>query len=207
MTVVVDPAADVRIEHPRQVIECLVAAPLKTPATHRLANCFQRLRARCRKKRGSVRSAWPLRLPWPKTVAQEVELLVSIVPFPIGVLAIDDLSLVCMEFQSTLQKPAFQNLAQFRRFMLAPAVAYDVGKIPHTLEARPSCGSSRFRLATTKATTPRPLRSNSITEPSSLLRAVLPLCPVIGTLDLAGFTAWPSPFATGRQVLPFHTKA
>jgi hypothetical protein len=35
-----------------------------------------------------------------------------------------------MEFQSTLQKPALQNLAQLRRFMLAPAVAYDVVGVP-----------------------------------------------------------------------------
>jgi hypothetical protein len=57
-----------------------------------------------------------------------------------------------------------------------------------------------------KASPPRLLRSNSIAEPSHLLRRFVPV-PCIGTQALVGFTTWPSPFASERQVLPFQTRA
>src|SRR5262249_33330830 len=53
----------------------------------------------------------------------------------------------------------------------------------------------------------QPLRSSSITEPSSLLRAAPPLCPASVLLSSWGPPIWTSPFASGRQVPTFHARA
>ena len=52
-----------------------------------------------------------------------------------------------------------------------------------------------------------PLRSGSITEPSTLLRAPPPLCPASVLGPWRRLTAWVSPFASGRQVPVFLTEA
>ena len=68
-------------------------------------------------------------------------------------------------------------------------------------------GSSRFQLANGKGRTTQPLRSSSITGPSTLLRAA----PRFGTLALAvGAACGLSLHVVGRdeaQVLTFHTTA
>ena len=53
----------------------------------------------------------------------------------------------------------------------------------------------------------RSLRSSPITEPSSLLRTLLPLCPASVLWRLPGLPTCASPFTSGRQVLTFLTKA
>ncbi len=70
-----------------------------------------------------------------------------------------------------------------------------------------SCGSSRHRLAAAAGWMPRPLWSGTITVPSTLLRAVLPLCPASVLWASRGSPARPSPLASGRQVLLFHVRA
>src|SRR5271166_905834 len=52
-----------------------------------------------------------------------------------------------------------------------------------------------------------PLRSDPITESSTLLRAPPPLCPASVLLPSRRLTAWISPFASGRQVPVFLTEA
>ena len=58
-----------------------------------------------------------------------------------------------------------------------------------------------------QAETPQPLRSNAITAPSSLLRAVLPLCPASVLRAWRGSPARLAPFASGRQVPTFRVRA
>jgi hypothetical protein len=52
-----------------------------------------------------------------------------------------------------------------------------------------------------------PLRSDPITEPSTLLRAPPPLCPASVLRPLRRLAAWVSPFASGRQIPAFLTEA
>jgi hypothetical protein len=101
----VDPASDVRIKHPRQIVECLVAAALKSPSSHRFTNCLECLWTGCRKERSSVAVVWPLRFSGAKAIPQEVELLDCVASCAIGVLAVGHFRLLRMEFQA-----AFQNL-------------------------------------------------------------------------------------------------
>src|SRR4051812_46507273 len=63
---VVDPPADVLIEHPGYVEQPLVAAPLKAPAAHCVPDGFQSLRTRRRQERDPVEPAPPLRQPRPE---------------------------------------------------------------------------------------------------------------------------------------------
>ena len=58
-----------------------------------------------------------------------------------------------------------------------------------------------------KTETPQPLRSSAIAAPSSLLRAVLPLCPASVLRAWRGSPAWLAPFASGRQVPTFRVRA
>src|SRR5438067_2352490 len=51
------------------------------------------------------------------------------------------------------------------------------------------------------------LRSSVIATPSSLLRAVLPLCPASVPRALQGSPTRLAPFASVRQVLTFHARA
>ena len=58
-----------------------------------------------------------------------------------------------------------------------------------------------------KTETPQPLRSSAITAPSSLLRAVLPLCPASVLRAWQGSPARLAPFTSGRQVPTFRVRA
>ena len=49
--VVVDPATDVRVEHPRQIVQRLVTALMKRPAAHRLPDRLESFVADCRTER------------------------------------------------------------------------------------------------------------------------------------------------------------
>ena len=63
--------------------------------------------------------------------------------------------------------------------------------------------------ATAKASTPQPIRSDSVTESCSLLQATSRSVPIPCNRHSRpqGVTTRPSPLATGRQVLPFHEEA
>ena len=67
--------------------------------------------------------------------------------------------------------------------------------------------SSPCGLPTQSSRTTTPLRSSPITGPSTLLRAPPPLCPASVLSPLRMLSAWVSPFASGRQVPTFLTKA
>src|SRR3954451_3340240 len=67
--------------------------------------------------------------------------------------------------------------------------------------------SSPCGLPTQQSGTTSPLRSSPITGLSTLLRATPPLCPASVLSPSRMLSAWVSPFASGRQVPTFLTKA
>ena len=76
--VVVEPAPQHRIEHPGQIVECLVTALVQRPASHGLPHRFGRLRTDCGREVGEVAAAAILRLAGAKPKPQKVELILQI---------------------------------------------------------------------------------------------------------------------------------
>src|SRR5215472_4399045 len=120
--VVVDPPADVRVEHPGQIVQRLVAAFVKRPASHRLPYRFESLVAFRRAEQDAESPPPPPRQPRPEGVAEEVELLVGIVSAPVIILAIDDVRLLGMKRQSTFGEPPLKRCAQHLCLLFAPTV-------------------------------------------------------------------------------------
>src|SRR3954452_7918716 len=102
-TIVVDPAPDVRVEHPGQIVQRLVTALLKGPAAHGLTDRLESFVADGRTERDADLPSPSARQPRPESIAEEVELLVGIVPTSVIILAIDDL--LGMKCQSAFSKP------------------------------------------------------------------------------------------------------
>src|SRR5215208_5609650 len=74
---------------------------MQIPVSNLRPDRFQRL---VRNGRTEVDEVLPLaipRSPWPKCIAQKIELLVRIRPPPVNILTIDDLRLLRMKFQPT----------------------------------------------------------------------------------------------------------
>ncbi len=93
--IVVDPPADMVVEHPRQIVQRLVAALVERPVSDGLPDRFESFAA----DRRTERDAEPVpsaRQPRPKRIAEEVELVVWVVAASIIVLAIDDFRFVRM---------------------------------------------------------------------------------------------------------------
>src|ERR1700674_2594808 len=87
--VVVDPTPDVAVEHPGQVLQRLVAALVKRPASDRLSDRLESLVA-CRGAEQDAETTPPAaRQPRPERVAEKVERLVWVAPAPIFILAVD----------------------------------------------------------------------------------------------------------------------
>lgn len=80
--IIMDPAADVRVEHSCQIIKRLVAALMKRPAAYGLPDRLESFVARCWAERDTepIPSA---RQPRPERVAEKVELLVTIGSAPV----------------------------------------------------------------------------------------------------------------------------
>src|SRR3954447_4631195 len=93
-TIVVDPAPDVRVEHPRQIVQRLVTALLKGPAAHGLTDRLESFVADRRTERDADLPSPSARQPRPERIAEEVELLVGIVATSVIILAIDDARMV-----------------------------------------------------------------------------------------------------------------
>jgi hypothetical protein len=73
LAVVGDPAPDHRVEHSGQVGQCFVAAPVKPPVPHRLADRREGFAAGRRREGDKAAPVPVLRQPGPDRVAQEVE--------------------------------------------------------------------------------------------------------------------------------------
>ena len=106
--IIINPAADVYVEHPCQIIERFVAALMKRPTANRLWNFFESFVAR----RWTEHDAKPLpsaRQSRPECIAEEVELLVTIGSAPVIILAIDNLCLLWMKRQPAFSEPSLKR--------------------------------------------------------------------------------------------------
>src|SRR5437868_11515303 len=130
VAVVVDPALDVRIEHPRQIIQGLVAPSMECPSTNRLPYCLQRFRTCRRQERDAELPTVPDRRPRPKLIAEEVKRLDRIVSPPVRILAVDELRLLRMQSQPAGRDACPQGAPQCPRLFGASAVADDIVGVP-----------------------------------------------------------------------------
>src|SRR4051794_23077149 len=121
-TLVVDPAPDVRVEHPRQIVQRLVTALMKGPAAHRLTDRLESFGADGRTERDADLPSPSARQPRPESIAEKVELPVGIVPTSVIILAIDDFRLLGMKCQSAFSKPVLKRDAQSRSLLLTATV-------------------------------------------------------------------------------------
>src|SRR6516165_9821655 len=98
--VILEPTSDDRIEHPRQVFDGFITALWQVPASKCVANG---LRCLVRDRRTEIDEELALailRSSGLKRVPQKIKLLVRVSLLPKIILAIDDLRLLRMEFQS-----------------------------------------------------------------------------------------------------------
>ena len=123
VAVVVDPALDVRSEHPCQIRQGSVGPVVERPPSDRLPDRLQRLRARRRQKGRAIATITPGCLSRPKAIAEEVKRLDRIVAAPVRILAVDDLRLCRMQNQPTGPKADLQGTLQRASLGFAAAVA------------------------------------------------------------------------------------
>ena len=109
--VVVDPAADVTVEHPCKIIQRLVAALMERPVSDSLPDRLESFAAGRRTER-DAEPLPPARQPRPKRIAEKIEPMVWVVSASIIVLAIDDFGLIRMQRQRALREPLLQRCPQ-----------------------------------------------------------------------------------------------
>ena len=116
--VILEPASDNWIKHPRQIFNRLVAAVRQVPAPKSVA---YRLRCFVRDRGAEIDEKLPLAIlgsPRLKAVAEKIKRFVWVVlPFPKIILAIDDFRFLRMEFQSA-------SLQTFRDGLPHPGLPY-----------------------------------------------------------------------------------
>src|SRR6516165_152045 len=130
VAVVVDPALDVRIKHPRQILQGLVTPSMECPSTDRLPYCLQRFRTCRGQERDAELPAVPDRRPRPKLIAEEVKRLDRMVSPPVRILAVDELCLLRMQSQPAGHDAGLQGAPQYLRLFGASAVADDIVRVP-----------------------------------------------------------------------------
>ena len=108
--VVVDPAADVTVEHPCKIIQRLVAALMERPVSDSLPDRLESFAAGRRTER-DAEPLPPARQPRPKRIAEKIELVVWVVSASIIVLA-SDFGLIRMQRQRALREPLLQRCPQ-----------------------------------------------------------------------------------------------
>src|ERR1700731_2810940 len=85
VAVVVDPALDVRIEHPCQILQGLVASSVECPPTNRLPYCLHRLWTSRGQERDIQLNPAPDRRPPTKLVTEKVERLDRIISLTVSI--------------------------------------------------------------------------------------------------------------------------
>ncbi len=108
--VVLNPPSKDRIPHAGQVVDGLVAAPREVPTSHRLSHPRRCRIAHCRREVDEVLTPPILRPTRAKRVSQERELLRGILPWPIVILAVDDVRLLRMDVQPALRQTSVRRL-------------------------------------------------------------------------------------------------
>ncbi len=113
--IVVDPAAYVRVEHARQIIQGLVTAQVQRPTTDGSADRLGRLRTGGGTER-DAHAAGPLaHQPRPERVAEKVELEDRVHVPSVFISAIDNFGLVRMKRQSAVSKTRVKSCPKRHR--------------------------------------------------------------------------------------------
>src|SRR5215469_6102560 len=126
VTVVVDPALDVRSEHPRQILQGFVGPMVQRPPPDRLPNHLQRLRTSRWQEGSAIATAMPDRSSRAKSITEKVKRLDRKVVIPVRILTIDELRLRRMKNQPTGPEADLQGIPEPASFCFASAVADDV---------------------------------------------------------------------------------
>src|ERR1700704_1836230 len=95
---------------------------MQVPASNLLPNGLHRFVGNSRTEIDEVLSPSTLRPSRPKSIAEKIELLVGIRPPPVIILAIDNLRLLRMKFQSALLQTRGYSRPDFLCFRLSPAM-------------------------------------------------------------------------------------
>src|SRR5215213_644363 len=95
--IVLDPSPDDRVEHPRQVLQALVATQRYPPASHLFTDGFAGSIAHRRQEADEVFAPIVLRPPGTELITEEGKLLVLMCSFSIAILAVDHLGLFRVE--------------------------------------------------------------------------------------------------------------
>src|SRR5258705_9367696 len=115
VAVVVDPALDVRIEHPCQILQGLVASSVECPPTNRLPYCLQRLWTSRGQERDTELTPAPDSRPRTKLVSEKVERLDRIISLTVSIPAVDELRLLRMQNQPAGPETALQGAPHLSR--------------------------------------------------------------------------------------------
>src|SRR5579872_101045 len=127
--IVVEPPPKFRIDLPRKIPDGLPRTPMQFPSSNLITDFLLRL----------LRDGWnettedsfpSVCLPGPKREPQKIKLLVQVSLPSVGILAIDHLRLLRMQFQPTLLQPCRYFDTHQVRFPLRPAMDDDIVRIP-----------------------------------------------------------------------------
>jgi hypothetical protein len=129
VTVVADPALDIRSKHPRQISQGFVGPMVQRPPSNRLPNCLQRLRTGRWQEGSDVATSALDRVSRTKGVSEKVKRLDREVAAPVRILAIDELRLRRMENQSASPQADLQSIPEPAGFFFASAMADDVVRV------------------------------------------------------------------------------
>jgi hypothetical protein len=116
--IVVDPRANVRVEHPREVIQGFVTAPMHRPTPDSPTDRRERRCAGGGTERDAHTPGPFAHHPWPESVAEKVELKSRMIFTSTLISAIDDFRLVRMQRQSAISKPRLKSCPQRRGLVL-----------------------------------------------------------------------------------------
>src|SRR6202790_4278828 len=170
VAVVVDPALDVRIEHPCQILQGLVASSVECPPTNRLPYCLQRLWTSRGQERDTELTRAPDSRPRTKLVSEKVERLDRIISLTVSIPAVDELRLLRMQNQPAGPETAFQGAPQCPSLLGTSTMAdevvrisfeWDAGKVPHHPHVK---GEGQAQIREARAYHPPPLRSSRRTR-------------------------------------------
>ena len=137
--VVLNPASKNRIPHARQVVDGFVTPQIDPPVPHLLPHPLCLVIAHRWCEADEVLAPLVFRPARAKRVPEEVELLVRVPPPTIIILAVDDLRLYRMKFQSAPREAATDAIQNVLRLLLSLAVRHNIIRVPFERHGRMSC--------------------------------------------------------------------
>ena len=153
--IVVDPTANVRVEHPREVIQGFVTTPMQRPTPDSLTDRRERRCAGGGTERDAHTPGPFAHHPRPESVAEKVELKSRMIFASTLISAIDDFRLLRMQRQSAISKPRLKSSPQRRGLVLCAAVANRIIGIALERNVREIPAQSTYRTHSEERDSPR----------------------------------------------------